>query len=693
MLNKIIATLTNKKTILTPLQESFAGELRNGINLALQNALKVKQLNNKDAQEAIWTAQGIDEDENPTPSAKELLKDIKKTVMGPDLVMVCFKDKTGNLMGYKVADKGVLEEGPVFKPMLGYKSEDSKENEISFQYIDVKTFDQLVAYLQYGSVPNKGIYVDLYKAAHLYELDKFAKELWDDIKTKGLDLKTAKALFGLNDTQEFTQKDLNEIKEAPWFGIPPELQELAEETLQKSLVGVKEFSDELTGKQTVLSTLPVSTSPLPVSTADELRNGVNLAFQNALKATQLNNKDAQEAIWTAPGLDNKGNTTPSAKELLKDTEKTVMGQDQVMVCFRNEQGALLGYKEVERGVLELSDVLKEKLSNRGMQDVSKDELSLKNLDEERFDQLVAYLQYGSVPKKGIYVDLYLTAHQYGMQVLATELLTDIETKGLDVETAKGLFGLQEFTQADLNKIKNETFNGIPDELKILAIKALEKSLFGVREFLEELTVSESKNLLYEVDLTQDEGEIKTHCAVMTVDGVQNVLGNILGRAVVDLKAELNSIFQQAGVPTRPIGINDNIDQNGVLVNLDLPQQIALITYLVKPYPHLKERIGFYNLRASKAVSTELRKKGLSEDPNDSGKRISWFWPLQKDQEKARPEASIVSGSDFSLEDNTISHSNHFCFRNIPYGEWNGLPLDFHGDDGAMVVAGLYPFAL
>jgi len=451
-------------------------------------------------------------------------------------------------------------------------------------------------------------------------------------------------------------------------------------------------------------------SPDQLTMAKGLRESINGALKDAKAGedytvpkklkTEIKRLDAgiQEGIWTAPGLDDRGQHTPCARELQKDLEKTEMDPGQVMVCFR-DKGSLLDYKAVDRTV-DRSDILKARISHFGLKDAATDELSFEDLDEEMFGQIVAYLQHGSVPKKGIYTHLYIAARTLFLDEFANELFDDIKRKGLGVETAKALFGLgetQEFTNTDLNN--NSDWTDIPEELKALAIETLQKSPLGVKEFFEELTGKESI-LFHDIDLTQDDGvRIKTCCALLSVKGVKSVLSKISPTEVEDLKAELNLIFGEAGI--RLIDEDNEINRNGVLVNLDIAQQIALIIYLVEKHPNaspeLKEVIGLYNLRASRAVCTKLNDTGLKKDQRDGGKEVWWFWTGEKwvngQGEEAYPEPDIISINHFSKEEKAISQTDRFCNRDILYDGWLGFTPDFHNGYGAMVVAGLSPSAL
>jgi len=402
------------------------------------------------------------------------------------------------------------------------------------------------------------------------------------------------------------------------------------------------------------------------------------------------------------------------------------GNNREKTLTTNQVGCLLGllddsqilvviggeWVSADKQVLEQTDVWGAMLSSR-MSSIKEGESGKIDLTEimdmVTFKQVYAYLtlKHSSTMENAynLYMALDSRLEKNESKIIRGFLQDRYEfiKANIDVEFAKSILNIQEtetLGHALLEAKEKEELIGVPKALIPLAIETLRKLVFGVKEFFKELTGSDSNILLHEVELPQDTGDsIKTCCAVLSVKGVKSVLSKIKKTEVVDLKAELNSIFDMAGV--RKIDKDDLIDQKGVLVNLDLAQQIALISHLVEHQPNtspeLKEAIGLYNLRASIQVYQKLKAVGLHNAQEGAAREVLWFWTGEKwvmgQGEEAYPGPHIISINHVSKEEKAINQTDCFCVRYIDNGYWDKFAQDDHIGNGCVVVAGPYPSAL
>ena len=167
--------------------------------------------------------------------------------------------------------------------------------------------------------------------------------------------------------------------------------------------------------------------------------------------------------------------------------------------------------------------------------------------------------------------------------------------------------------------------------------------------------------VYEVPFSD---ERKTTAVMLTLEGIRS------------LGIDLDAVFKGCGGEET---FNEATDvKNGVLVNLDLYQQVALLRAILERKPELASVIGLYNLRASRRVYEVLNRENVHNELD-----IYWIWTGEKwirgIEEGSYPKETVVTLRDLeSLE------GNRFCYRNVNNDYWNDHPPDSHGPTGAVV---------
>ena len=162
---------------------------------------------------------------------------------------------------------------------------------------------------------------------------------------------------------------------------------------------------------------------------------------------------------------------------------------------------------------------------------------------------------------------------------------------------------------------------------------------------------------------------KTLSVILTYEGIRS------------LGIDLNTVFK--GCEEKEV-FNEGTDvKRGVLVNLDLYQQVALLRAIIEKKQELRDVLGLYNLRGSGEVSKVLRIKGV---PSQLG--IRWMWTGERyikgqDSETAYPEEGIVTLSSLPA-----LKWVRFVDRVIVNDYWNDFLPGFHCIDGVAVLGAL-----
>ncbi|HAR64061.1 MAG: hypothetical protein DKM50_14105 [Candidatus Margulisiibacteriota bacterium] len=176
-----------------------------------------------------------------------------------------------------------------------------------------------------------------------------------------------------------------------------------------------------------------------------------------------------------------------------------------------------------------------------------------------------------------------------------------------------------------------------------------------------LDILRTIGITYDVDHSNG---LKTTAVMLTADGVKQ------------LGIDLDTVFNGCSKKTYDV-------KNGILVNLDLYQQKALLDAIIAKQPELADKLGFYNLKGSKAVYEKLNKENV-HNKND----IWWFWTGERytgnNKHDSYPAPKIITSSEI----NDFKNSR-FCHRNIDDGKGYDYNPDFYRNDGA-VVLGTHP---
>jgi len=182
----------------------------------------------------------------------------------------------------------------------------------------------------------------------------------------------------------------------------------------------------------------------------------------------------------------------------------------------------------------------------------------------------------------------------------------------------------------------------------------------------------------------------------TLPGFLSTIGKVYEIPFSDGRSTLSVILTYEGI--RSLGIdlntvfkgcrgkevfNEQTDvKNGVLVNLNLYQQVALLKAIIGKKPELAQVLGLYNLRGSRKVYEVLSKAGVPRQLN-----IWWMWTgeryIQELQELDYPEERIVTLSSLPA-----LKGNRFVGRFIDIGNWGGTYIVNHYINGAAIFGAL-----
>ena len=204
-------------------------------------------------------------------------------------------------------------------------------------------------------------------------------------------------------------------------------------------------------------------------------------------------------------------------------------------------------------------------------------------------------------------------------------------------------------------------------LAILKLDQPNTPAYKMHEFLQQL------GMIYPVKFSDGR---HTLACVVTLEGIKKVFGCNTDE---EITTTLNTIFQGCGGKET---FNQATDVcNGILVNLDFYQQVALLRAIAQKHPELADMFGLYNLRGARKVYEVLNTASLHRTH-----RIFWFWtgekyvPSQTD-DKYPAEGLLPASSIDKIK------GNRFCVRDINYVHWDNDDPDYHGDDGAFVLGG------
>ena len=176
-------------------------------------------------------------------------------------------------------------------------------------------------------------------------------------------------------------------------------------------------------------------------------------------------------------------------------------------------------------------------------------------------------------------------------------------------------------------------------------------------------------MVYEVPFSDGR---KTTAVMLTFEGVKTFLE-------VDDVDGIKEVIRKHGAEIEGgMGI---VNEHGILVRLNLYEQVALLRAIVEKKPELASVLGFYNLRGSRKVYKVMRKAEAYNKLN-----AQWIWTGQrhiqgKHEEGLYPEEAIVSLGDLgSLE------GNLFCCRFVDDIDfWLAIDPDGHYNNGVVVL--------
>ena len=172
--------------------------------------------------------------------------------------------------------------------------------------------------------------------------------------------------------------------------------------------------------------------------------------------------------------------------------------------------------------------------------------------------------------------------------------------------------------------------------------------------------------VYEIPFTDGR---KTLSVILTYEGVRS------------LRIDLNTVFKGCGGKEV---FNEGTDvKNGVLVNLDLYQQVALLKAIIEKKPELAQVLGLYNLRGSIKVYEVLSKAGVP-----SQLRIWWMWTGERYIEGQNDEGSYPEAGIVTLENLFALKGYRFVYSYINNVYWNHNLPDYLSVIGAAVFGAL-----
>jgi hypothetical protein len=199
------------------------------------------------------------------------------------------------------------------------------------------------------------------------------------------------------------------------------------------------------------------------------------------------------------------------------------------------------------------------------------------------------------------------------------------------------------------------------------------------------------------ELAEVQATVSRLLSARTLQGILSQIGRVYEVPFSDGRSTFGVILTYEGV--RSIGIdlntlfkccggreefNEKTDvRNGVLVNLDLYQQVALLKAIIEIKQELADVLGLYNLRGSRKVYEALSRAGILGQLG-----IWWMWTGERyivgqNSEWAYPEEEIVTLLSLSA-----LISNRFGIRGLIIEGWyQGYP-NLHNFNGAAVFGAL-----
>ncbi|MFC1617036.1 hypothetical protein ACFL2K_02335 [Candidatus Margulisiibacteriota bacterium] len=205
----------------------------------------------------------------------------------------------------------------------------------------------------------------------------------------------------------------------------------------------------------------------------------------------------------------------------------------------------------------------------------------------------------------------------------------------------------------------------PRNLKKLLIKKLDCQQcqkMTVKKLFEILGQTKTRKFTYEVKFRK--AKITTAC-VVTYYGITK------------LQIDVNAAFKVCGLKEN-FSEKKNVNKQGLLVNLNLYQQVAILKAIIAKYSYLKGKIGFYNLKGSRKAYEVLHEAKLHKE------EMWWFWTGEKYIEKSMREESKYPKENL-VEPNKLK--GRFCYRDIGNYYWGVLPSNHCAKHHIFVLGG------
>ncbi len=166
---------------------------------------------------------------------------------------------------------------------------------------------------------------------------------------------------------------------------------------------------------------------------------------------------------------------------------------------------------------------------------------------------------------------------------------------------------------------------------------------------------------------------RTMACVLTLEGVSR------------FGIDLNSVFSGCGGPREGFSEKENINKQGVLVHLDLYQQVALLRAIIRQRPELVDKVGLYNLRSGKKAREVLHRANAYNTHGTRG--YMWFFTGEqykgtRDESRYAPEGMVKVSELGSLKGHSL------CGRGVGNGNWDNLKAEGHNVDGVVMLEGL-----
>lgn len=157
----------------------------------------------------------------------------------------------------------------------------------------------------------------------------------------------------------------------------------------------------------------------------------------------------------------------------------------------------------------------------------------------------------------------------------------------------------------------------------------------------------------------------TKAIILTLEGVRS------------LGIDFNRVFIGCGGKE---GFEERTDvKNGILVNLDLFQELALLKEIVRLRPELREVLGLYNSGGSKKVYEVLHREGV---PKELGFRFMWTGEIftKGIPDTAYDTPKILTVNEIPL----LTVGGSFIYRYIDHGDRDRSTAYYHSPDLAVI---------